>query len=437
MQAEINYLVANVISNCQQSHGQAVYIWDVEGHQFGGWTYIGHPSLLPQVAPEMNAVIDSAIASIQAAGLDVAFTLRPQKLMAASIPPSTCMSANTTNSTYSSGTTYSKGDVVIASPSVTWGTGTSTYISVSDGNTGNSVGDTSWWWNVDYWNDTLIDTSKINTYPTDTTSNLYCSYTNTWSPWGQAQIMQTQQKSLSAVQAVLQADITYAHTRWGNRVRFYVDSTTFQFAYDTSLWNALVSANPGVYFSPEESIVSYYSVAFPYVVDDSLSASDRALNPKYFGLVAMGSDSAAVVGIAAGDISRVNSTWYTNSDALQQLANRTAAIVINSSMTVTDTGTSTQHTYTGTPGTILSYPVVMRRYFAASSGALPASTTYCEQKGAAACYQAGVPTGGATVDLTGLPVSELRYYDFAGNQVLAGSGTRFLSGRSSLSGRTQ
>jgi hypothetical protein len=87
MQAEINSIVSNVISNCKQAHGQVVYIWDVEGHQFNGWTYMGHPSLLPQVAPEMDAVIDSAIAQIQAAGLDVGFTLRPQQPTSPSLRP--------------------------------------------------------------------------------------------------------------------------------------------------------------------------------------------------------------------------------------------------------------------------------------------------------------------------------------------------------------
>jgi len=137
-------------------------------------------------------------------------------------------------------------------------------------------------------------------------------------------------------------------------------------------------------------------------------------------MVQPGSDSNAVAGIAAGDVPIVGSTWYTNSQALQQLANRAAAIAINSSMTVTDTSTGRSYTYTGTPGSILAYPVVMREYFADTQADLPSSTNYCEMRGTPTCYQSGASTGGATINLSGLPASQLRYYDFAGNFVQLG-----------------
>jgi len=430
MQSAINTYVRNVITNCQQAHGQAVYIWDVEGQQ-GGWTYLGHPSLLPQISPEMDAVIDSAVAAIQASGMDVGFTLRPQKMLASSGPPATCNSANVTDANWSPATTYSEGggDVVRAicatGSSCTWGPGTySLYRSVPQTLYANinqpPFGNPAFWANIDNWNDTLIDTSKINTYPTDPASSLYCSYTNTWTPNGQGQIMQTQQQSLAAVQAVLQNDITYARARWGSRVRFYVDSTAFTGAYDTSLWNALVTENPGIYLSPEATEISARSVVYPYYTGEATQPTLRAMNPNYFSMVAMGSDSTAVAGVAAGDVPRVNGTWYTNSEALQQLANRGAAIAINSSMTITDTNTGTQHTYRASPGSIKSYPVVMREYFADSALDLSGSTTYCEMRGTPTCYQSGVSTGGATINLSGLPASQLRYYDFAGNFVQLG-----------------
>ena len=59
----------------------------------------------------------------------------------------------------------------------------------------------------------------------------------------------------------------------------------------------------------------------------------------------------------------------------------------------------------------------MRVYYADTAGDLPASTTYCEMRGMPQCYQAGIWTGGATVNLLGLPASQIRYYDFDGNFV--------------------
>ena len=112
-----------------------------------------------------------------------------------------------------------------------------------------------------------------------------------------------------------------------------------------------------------------------------------------------------------------------------------SALAANGSMTVTDTSTSTPHTYTGSPGAIpgLAYPGVMRVYYAANSGALAASTTYCEQRGTATCYVGGVSNGTATLDMSSLPVSQLRYYDFAGDYVWTPGGTQ-ASGAVNVSG---
>ena len=59
-------------------------IWDVEGEQYpnGPATYIGHPSWLPQVAPEMNAIINDLVQIFTNAGYQVGFTLRQQMLVA-------------------------------------------------------------------------------------------------------------------------------------------------------------------------------------------------------------------------------------------------------------------------------------------------------------------------------------------------------------------
>jgi hypothetical protein len=57
-------------------------LWDVEGEQYSAATYVGHPSWLPQVAPEMDAIINDLIKIFVNAGYQVGFTLRQQMLVA-------------------------------------------------------------------------------------------------------------------------------------------------------------------------------------------------------------------------------------------------------------------------------------------------------------------------------------------------------------------
>lgn len=59
---------------------QAALIWDVEGHQAGSIMYVGDPTRLGDLAPEMDAAIDPYVAALAAAGLRTGVLLRPERL---------------------------------------------------------------------------------------------------------------------------------------------------------------------------------------------------------------------------------------------------------------------------------------------------------------------------------------------------------------------
>jgi hypothetical protein len=59
-------------------------VWDIEGEQYpiGATTYVGHPSWLAQLAPEMDAIATDLFRIFTNAGYQVGFALRQQKLVA-------------------------------------------------------------------------------------------------------------------------------------------------------------------------------------------------------------------------------------------------------------------------------------------------------------------------------------------------------------------
>ena len=63
----------------------AVLFWNLEGSQYNWITYTGDPTMLPELAPEMDAIADELLGSVTAAGLRVGVTLRPQQ-----VTPSPC-----------------------------------------------------------------------------------------------------------------------------------------------------------------------------------------------------------------------------------------------------------------------------------------------------------------------------------------------------------
>ena len=91
-----------------------------------------------------------------------------------------------------------------------------------------------------------------------------------------------------------------------------------------------------------------------------------------------------------------------------------AARTATGSITVTDSSSGAQYSYKGTPATVYQYPVKMRIYFAASAASLPASTNYCESGG-------WMGTNTCSLNLAGLVMAQIRYYDFNDQLVITES----------------
>jgi len=89
--------------------------------------------------------------------------------------------------------------------------------------------------------------------------------------------------------------------------------------------------------------------------------------------------------------------------------------VINSTLLMINSANSSTLTFTGTPTTIQgTYPVTMRSYFATSPSGLAGSTTYCQQMGGVTCFDSGVQQSTASLNLAGMTVYRIKYYDFVG-----------------------
>ena len=70
------------VQRMKQHNAQGVLVWDLEGQQFPqpDTSFIGDPTLLPKLAPEMNAVADDFFRRFTQAGLRCGMTIRPQRL---------------------------------------------------------------------------------------------------------------------------------------------------------------------------------------------------------------------------------------------------------------------------------------------------------------------------------------------------------------------
>ena len=73
---------ANAVSICQAENAQAAITWDIEGEQFPqNTTYIGDPTLISTLDPEMLGVVDAYFKTFTDAGIKVGMTIRPQQLV--------------------------------------------------------------------------------------------------------------------------------------------------------------------------------------------------------------------------------------------------------------------------------------------------------------------------------------------------------------------
>jgi len=360
MQAKLNGLLSTMAALTPKPQG--VIIWDIEGQEFDhAMTYIGDPSLMPTISPEMDAVADSIVNQIKDAGYKVGFTLRPMKILTGTSLPGTC----------------------VASPK-----------------------------------DVFVDTDA--TFPD---RGYRCDTTNTWTQT--ALTDQTALTSVSAVLDNMRPKISYAVNRWGASVFYVDSTVNVGGSpMTTEVWRTLQSEYPGVAFFPENDRFTTLASAAPFnQARFSLygpSSAQRLLYPSGYGFVnvqdwnAVDGYSTMLSGVAQGDVLSYNG-WYANQSQTDAIALYTSAATLNATVAMTDRGQA--RTFKSAPGTSFTYPITARVYFAVDAAGLAASTTYCTRKATDSCYLAGALQSTAALDLSSLTYYSVRYYDFAGNLV--------------------
>jgi hypothetical protein len=376
--AQAQTIIASIQARPVQPQG--IILWDLEGQEFiQPTTYIGDPRVLAEgYSPEMNATADQLFALFGNAGLKVGVTLRPEYLqwgLLANLPATCNYNADNNYKDY--------------------------YIAVDGG----------------YQNDFYA-----------------CTAPNTWSQivgGNGAQSMYTPAQ-VQQVTNLLLSKVAYAHSRWGTTL-YYVDSAVWDGGapLPASVFAALQLAYPDCLFMPEQSYIGTMSATMPYAAPNgsynSLFApqtwrfaypnGSQATNLSNCSNGACWNSSFAGfdIGQKIGDIAlystpfQLSAVQLSNIEGMILQARSEAGTVI-----VTDSSTWANYTFTGTPATVLQYPVKMRVYFADSAADLPNSQLYCENGGF-------LGTNSCTLNLTGLPVAQIRYYDFEGNLVSSGS----------------
>jgi hypothetical protein len=263
-----------------------------------------------------------------------------------------------------------------------------------------------------------------------------CFAPNTWSPVPTGNGWQTvyQMGEVQQVTNMLLAKVAYARARWGTTL-YYVDSTVWNGGapITADIFRALQQAYPDSLFIPEESYIGTMAVAMPYATPGGSNPSPYAPptwrypypNAAQVTNMSNCSGSSACwntqgyganfdIGQKTGDIamysvpSQLSAGQLTTIENMILQARTEAGRVI-----VTDSTTGTAYSYTGTPATIdPQYPVKMRVYFADSAADMASSSTFCENGGL-------LGTNSCTLDLAGLTIAQIRYYDFEGKLFLS------------------
>ncbi len=337
---------------------KGVVIWDLEGQEFGhAMTYLGEPHQLACTSPDMDREADYIMAEFKAAGYEVGLTLRPQTFQCGTSLTATCSAvANYQDRYYKSDAPYE--------------------------------------------------------------SRMYiCSATDTWTlnnPVDQVTFT-TNAEAL----ANLVASIDYSRSRWGATL-FYVDSNVWHDGgmMPSAMWRTLQAAYPDSIFFPEWESGKAYGASMPYDRADMDAfypgTNSTLMYPEAAGAIYIdggitGHEATLAQVAAAGSILMSYSNMANATTAVQ------AAQVINSTLVMTNSNTSLSRAFTAAPGTAWKYPAKMRVYFAASSNALTASTTYCEKANTVRCYLAGVLQPTAALDLSAMTHYDIRYVEYGAN----------------------
>ncbi len=375
MLAQAQSILTSIKSRPVQPQG--IVLWDLEGQEFiQPTTYVGDPRVLSEgYAPEMNAVADQVFAMFKAAGLKVGITLRPDYLQwgPKATMPSTC--------NFNSDNNYK--DYYIA-----------------------------------------VDAPLLQKF-------YACYAPNTWSliPNGNGGQTVYQSTQMQQVINLLLSKVAYARARWGTTL-YYVDSTVWDGGapITADIFRALQQAYPDSLFMPEESYIGTLAAAMPYAAQNgshnSLFApvTWRFAYPNGGQVTNLSNCSVGTcwtsdapgfdIGQKIGDIAmysipqQLSATELGNIESMILKARTEAG-----SITVTDSSTGASFSYTGTPATIYpQYPVKMRVYFSDTAANMPSSSVYCENGGL-------LGTNSCSLNLAGLVLAQIRYYDFEGNLV--------------------
>lgn len=372
---QTNSLISSLKSRPVQPQG--IIIWDLEGQEFiQPTTYVGDPRVFGQgYAPEMNAAADQMFAMFKAAGLKVGLTLRPQFLQwgPAAALPATC--------NFNSDNNYKDYYIAVDAP-----------------------------FQKDFY---------------------ACYAPNVWSiiPSGNGGQTFYQPAMAQQVTNLLLAKVAYARARWGTTL-YYVDTSVWVGGapLPASVFRTLEQTYPDSLFIPEESYIATMGAALPYSAGNLASSalfapvSWRYAYPNGAQVTNLSNCTGSCwtnnspdfqIGQEIGDIALYNipqqlsTVQLTSIEGMIQTARRNAG-----NITVTDTSSGSVFNYVGTPETIYKYPAKMRVYFADSVADIGASTTYCENGGL-------LGTDSCALNLAGLTVAQIRYYDFAGNLLLS------------------
>jgi hypothetical protein len=263
------------ILNAQVPRPQGVIAWDLEGEAFngvGGITYVGDPTRLPTLAPDMNAVADQFFQMFKNAGYKVGMTLRPETFGEGTVVPPSCV--------YSSDYNINQ-----------------TFIQDS----------TSSPWEATGWT---------------------CSASSTYVLGGGDQNNVTNASNTAAVDnaaliANLESKIRYARNRWGAKL-FYVDSDwDGSYAPDFTIWRTLQQEFPDTLFFPEHAANSLtWGATAPYgsTAENGVTTPQgaRDVYPQAFSLRVTPSPSSTYYTsilqpeVASGSILMYQG-WYSNS----------------------------------------------------------------------------------------------------------------------------
>ena len=359
---------------------QGIIVWDVEGQEFVQPTsYIGDPRVLGEgYSPEMNATADQMFALFKSAGLKVGVTLRPNYMQWGPLAslPSTCNS--------------------------------------------NAI--------------TAFDDYYVAVDQPFQQKFYACLAPNTWTlvPSGNGWQTNYQGIQVQLVTNLLLAKVAYARARWGTTL-YYVDSTVWYGGapITADIFRSLQQAYPDSLFIPEQSYIGTMAVTMPYATPNG--SENAAFSPPTWRQIypngaqvtnmsncsgnfacwtTQGYGAGFDIGQKIGDIAMYSVPTQMSAGQLSTIENMILQARSEAgTVIVTDSSTGRMYTYTGSPATVYApYPVKMRVYFAATISGMHGSTTFCENGGL-------LGTNSCTLNLSGLRLSEVRYYDFEGNVI--------------------